>query len=265
MRNRPRNTVIAALVVSASLLGAACSSSSNSDTTAAPVADTTAAADTSVAVAVETTAASATTAAPATTAAVDTTAATAAETTVAPVTTAASATTRSAVARAGAADTLGAFGPGCADVPTSGPGSFAAMAKVPAATAASNNPALSSFGAALTAAGLGDTLNGPGPFTIFAPSNDAFTKIGQATLDKLLADPKGDLTKILNYHVIPGTALKASELLTAGTEATVQGGEVTIDGSGADITLNGLAKVVCGDVVVGNGIVHIVDTVLMPG
>ena len=81
------------------------------------------------------------------------------------------------------------FGPGCAAVPTSGAGSFAGMAQDPAATAASNNPALSTLVAAVTAAKLVDTLNGPGPFTIFAPTNEAFAKIPKATLDTLLADP----------------------------------------------------------------------------
>ena len=74
------------------------------------------------------------------------------------------------------------FGPGCAAVPTSGAGSFEGMADDPAATAASNNPALSTLVSAVTAAGLGDTLNGAGPFTIFAPTNDAFAKIPAATL-----------------------------------------------------------------------------------
>ena len=73
------------------------------------------------------------------------------------------------------------FGAGCAAVPTDGAGSFDGMAQDPAATAASNNPALSTLVAAVTAADLGDTLNGPGPFTIFAPSNDAFA-----------GDPAGD-------------------------------------------------------------------------
>ena len=120
------------------------------------------------------------------------------------------------------------FGPGCAAVPTSGAGSFAGMAQDPAATAASNNPALSTLVAAVTAAQLGDTLNGPGPYTIFAPSNEAFAKIPKATLDGLLADPSGDLTKILTYHVIAGKQLDAEQLADAGTEKTVNGADVTI-------------------------------------
>lgn len=159
---------------------------------------------------------------------------------------------------------MGAFGAACSAVPADGAGSFAGMAKAPAATAASANPLLSTLVAAVTAAGLGDTLNGPGPFTIFAPTNDAFAKIDKATLDKLLADPKGDLTKILTFHVIPGKAIKAADLLKDGSEMTVQGSNVKITGSGQDLTVNGNAKVICGDVPVANGIVHIVDTVLLP-
>jgi uncharacterized surface protein with fasciclin (FAS1) repeats len=144
------------------------------------------------------------------------------------------------------------FGPGCAAVPTSGAGSFSGMAADPAATAASNNPALSTLVKAVTAAGLGDTLNGAGPFTIFAPTNDAFAKIPAATLNSVLADPSGALTKILTYHVI------------AGTEKTVEGSEVKIAKSGDTIEINGTSAVVCGNVKVGNGTVQIIDTVLMP-
>ena len=137
---------------------------------------------------------------------------------------------------------MGAFGAACSAVPADGPGSFKGMAEAPAATAASANPLLSTLVAAVTAAGLGDTLNGPGPFTIFAPTNDAFAKIDKDTLAKLLADPTGDLTKILTFHVVPGKALKAAQ----------------------DVTINGTSKVLCGDVPVANGIVHVIDTVLTP-
>lgn len=156
------------------------------------------------------------------------------------------------------------FGAGCAAVPTDGAGSFEGMAQDPAATAASNNPALSTLVAAVTAAGLGDTLNGPGPFTIFAPSNDAFAAIPQETLDALLADPTGDLTSILTYHVIAGKQLDAQQLADAGTETTVNGADVTIAASGDTIEINGQSAVVCGNVETANGAVHIIDTVLMP-
>lgn len=156
------------------------------------------------------------------------------------------------------------FGPGCAAVPTSGAGSFSGMASDPAATAASNNPALSTLVSAVTAAGLGDTLNGEGPFTIFAPTNDAFAKIPAATLNSVLADPTGALTKILTYHVIAGQSLNAQQLADAGTEKTVEGSEVKIAAAGDTIEINGTSAVVCGNVKVGNGTVQIIDTVLMP-
>lgn len=156
------------------------------------------------------------------------------------------------------------FGPGCAAVPADGAGSFAGMAEDPAATAASNNPALSTLVTAVKAAGLVDTLNGPGPFTIFAPTNDAFAKLDPAALTSAMADPKGALSKILTFHVISGKAMSAAELLTAATATSVQGGAVTFAGSGQEVTVNGSAKIVCGDVKVGNGVVHIIDSVLMP-
>ena len=138
------------------------------------------------------------------------------------------------------------------------------MAKDPAATAASNNPALSTLVSTVKAAGLVDTLNGAGPFTIFAPSNDAFAKIDKATVDKLLADPKGDLTKILTYHVVAGKKMNAEDLATAGKVKTVNGGELTIAKTGETITVNGTSAVVCGNVQTANGTVFIIDTVLMP-
>ena len=156
------------------------------------------------------------------------------------------------------------FGPGCAAVPTSGAGSFSGMASDPAATAASNNPALSTLVSAVKAAGLVDTLNGQGPFTIFAPTNDAFAKIPAATLNSVMADPTGALTKILTYHVISGKSLNAQELADAGTEKTVEGGDVKIAKAGDTININGTSAVVCGNVKVGNGTVQIIDTVLMP-
>jgi transforming growth factor-beta-induced protein len=156
------------------------------------------------------------------------------------------------------------FGPGCAAVPKDGAGSFSGMAKDPSATAASNNPALSTLVSTVKAAGLVDTLNGAGPFTIFAPSNDAFAKIDKATVEKLLADPKGDLTKILTYHVIAGKKMNADQLATAGKVKTVNGGELTIAKTGDTITVNGTSAVVCGNVQTANGTVFIIDTVLMP-
>jgi len=178
-----------------------------------------------------------------------------------PATTAAATATTTAMAAP--SGSMATFGSACADVPATGAGSFDGMSKDPAATAASNNPVLSTLVAAVKAAGLVDTLNGPGPFTIFAPSNDAFGKIDKATIDKLLADPTGDLTKILTYHVIAGQQLDADALVKAGSEKTVNGADVTITKSGSDYMVDG-AKVICGNIQTANATVFIIDSVLQP-
>ncbi len=96
------------------------------------------------------------------------------------------------------------FGTACADVPADGAGSFAGMAGDPVATAASNNPVLSTLVTAVTAAGLGDTLNTAEDITVFAPTNDAFAAVPAETMDAAMADPTGLLTTVLTYHVVPG-------------------------------------------------------------
>ncbi|GIG59400.1 lipoprotein [Longispora fulva] len=156
----------------------------------------------------------------------------------------------------------GPFGAACTAVPKDGAGSFDGMAKDPVATAASNNPVLSTLVAAVKAAGLVDTLNGAKGITVFAPTNDAFAKIPKADLDAVLAD-KDKLTKILTYHVV-GQTVTPSQLGTAGPFKTLQGGTVAASGSGADYMVGGTAKVVCGNVQTANATVYIIDTVLMP-
>ncbi|MEV7559393.1 fasciclin domain-containing protein [Streptomyces sp. NPDC089795] len=153
------------------------------------------------------------------------------------------------------------FGPACALVPKSGAGSFDGMAQDPVATAASNNPALSTLVAAVKKAGLVDTLNNAQDITVFAPTNDAFAKIPKADLDKVLAD-KEALTALLTYHVV-GEKLTPTQL-AGGSFQTLQKGMITTKGSGTSYTVNNSAKVVCGDVPTANATVHIVDTVLMP-
>ena len=165
-------------------------------------------------------------------------------------------------ANSGSGASTAPSGPACSAVPADGAGSFAGMAADPAATAASNNPVLSTLVAAVTAAGLGDTLNGPGPFTIFAPTNDAFAKIPAADLDAVLAD-KATLTKILTLHVVSGK-MSAADLAKAGKATTVEGQEITFSGDASSLQVNGQAAVVCGDVQVANATVHIIDSVLMP-
>ncbi|MFF0287354.1 fasciclin domain-containing protein [Streptomyces sp. NPDC005262] len=153
------------------------------------------------------------------------------------------------------------FGPGCSSVPKDGAGSFAGMAKDPVATAASHNPALSTLIAAVKKAGLVDTLNNAENITVFAPTDDAFAKIPQADLDKLLAD-KEQLTKVLTYHVV-GRKL-APQQLDKGSFATLAKSELTTSGSDMAYTVNDSSKVVCGNVPTANATVYIVDTVLMP-
>jgi uncharacterized surface protein with fasciclin (FAS1) repeats len=161
-----------------------------------------------------------------------------------------------------AAMTDGEFGPGCSAVPSdpSNPGSFEAMAQVPVATAASGNPLLSTLVAAVGAAGLGDSLNSAQDITVFAPTNDAFSKIPAADLQAVLAD-NAQLTKILTYHVVPGR-LSPADL--AGTHATLEGSDLTVTGSGTDFKVNDTAAVICGNVQTSNATVYIIDTVLMP-
>ncbi len=153
------------------------------------------------------------------------------------------------------------FGPGCADVPASGAGSFDGMAQEPVATAASSNPLLSTLVTAVGEAGLVDTLNSAEDITVFAPSNDAFAAMDQATLKKAMKDPKGLLSTVLTYHVVEGKLAPAD---LAGTHKSLQGGEVTVEGSGEDFTVDGNAKVVCGNVQTANATVYIIDQVLMP-
>jgi len=152
------------------------------------------------------------------------------------------------------------FGPGCSAVPTSGSGSFEGMATDPVATAASHNPLLSTLVSAVTKAGLVDTLNSAQGITVFAPTNDAFSKVPAATLNKAMADPKGLLTKVLTNHVVQGR-LTPDQL--AGTHTTLAGTSITVSGSGQDFTVDG-AKVVCGDVQTANATVYIIDGVLLP-
>jgi uncharacterized surface protein with fasciclin (FAS1) repeats len=173
-----------------------------------------------------------------------------------------SAAPTTAAASSAAPMTQTQFGAGCAAVPTdpADPGSFAAMAKVPVATAASGNPVLSTLVTAVKKANLVDSLNTAAGLTVFAPTNDAFAKIPKADLDKVLADDK-TLTSVLTYHVVP-RKLMPEQL--AGTHKTLQGGEVTVSGSGTTFTVDGKAMVVCGNVQTANAVVYIVDTVLMP-
>ncbi|MFG3102100.1 fasciclin domain-containing protein [Streptomyces sp. NPDC048182] len=153
------------------------------------------------------------------------------------------------------------FGPACSSVPKSGSGSFDGMAQDPVATAASNNPALSTLVTAVKKAGLVDTLNNAQNITVFAPTNDAFAKIPKADLDKVLND-KAMLTKVLTYHVV-GQKLTPSDLEN-GSFDTLEKSKLTTSGSDESYTVNDSAKVVCGNVKTANANVYIIDSVLMP-
>lgn len=157
-------------------------------------------------------------------------------------------------------------GAGCAGyaaaVPT-GAGSVEGMALDPVATAASNNPLLTTLVAAVSGkvnpqVNLVNTLNN-GEFTVFAPVDDAFAKIDAATMTKLTTD-SALLTGILTYHVVPGQ-LSPSEVV--GTHATANGATLTVTGSGDNLKVNG-ATVICGGVKTKNATVYLIDSVLTP-
>jgi uncharacterized surface protein with fasciclin (FAS1) repeats len=159
------------------------------------------------------------------------------------------------------------FGAGCSAVPTEGEGSFTGMTDDPVATAASNNPALSTLVQAVTAADLVDTLNTTDDITVLAPANPAFEAVPADALNGLLADVP-QLTTVLTHHVIPGR-LTPEQL--AGTHTTVNNDEVTIEGSGENFTIAmdgtvvGMqASVICGNVQTANATVYIIDQVLKP-
>ena len=135
---------------------------------------------------------------------------------------------------------------------------FSAQAKdiVDTAVAAGNFKTLVT---ALQAAGLVDTLKGKGPFTVFAPTDEAFAKVPKADLDALLKD-KAKLTAVLTYHVVSGKVM--SKDIKPGKVKTVQGSDLTIATAGG-VTVDA-AKVTTADIAADNGVIHVVDTVLMP-
>lgn len=135
---------------------------------------------------------------------------------------------------------------------------FSAQAKdiVDTAVAAGSFKTLAT---ALTAAGLVDTLKGKGPFTVFAPTDEAFAKVPKADLDALLKD-KAKLTSVLTYHVVAGKVMAAD--VKAGKVKTVQGSELTVTTMGGVKVDN--ANVVKTDIVADNGVIHVIDSVVIP-
>ena len=117
--------------------------------------------------------------------------------------------------------------------------------------------------AAVTAAGLAETLSGAGPFTVFAPTNEAFAKLPAGTVDNLLKpEMKTDLTSVLTYHVVPG-AIKAADLKDGQQLKTVQGKELTVSIKDGKVMIDG-ATVTIADVISSNGVTHVIDAVVLP-
>ena len=155
------------------------------------------------------------------------------------------------------------FGPGCSAIPQDGKGSFNGMVTDPVATAASNNPLLTTLVAAVTAVpGLADTLNAAPALTVFAPTDDAFAKIPEKDLNAVLAD-QATLSAILSHHVV-GEQVGPDQL--AGEHETLNGDTITIEGDAeAGFTVDGAtANVICGNIPTKNATVYVIDSVLMP-
>jgi uncharacterized surface protein with fasciclin (FAS1) repeats len=115
--------------------------------------------------------------------------------------------------------------------------------------------------AALQAAGLIETLKGPGPFTVFAPTDAAFAKLPAGAVDALLKD-KAKLTSVLTYHVVAGR-VTAAEVMKMKSATTVQGGSLAIAATGGGVTVDGV-RVIKTDIQTSNGVIHVIDAVLMP-
>lgn len=129
---------------------------------------------------------------------------------------------------------------------------------------AASNGNFNTLVAAVQAAGLEDTLRSEGPFTVFAPTDAAFAALPAGTVEDLLKpENKDQLVSILTYHVLPG-AVKASDVIGAETHVdTVNGQSVTVDGTGDTVTVNN-ATVTATDIEASNGVIHVIDTVLLP-
>ncbi|MGR5118298.1 fasciclin domain-containing protein [Vibrio astriarenae] len=137
------------------------------------------------------------------------------------------------------------------------------MKKMDIVDTAAQNGSFTTLVAAVKAAGLVETLKGEGPFTVLAPTDDAFAALPEGTIDMLLMpENKDKLIAILTYHVIPAKAM-AEDVVKLTTAATVQGQDVMITVNGDSVMVND-ATVVATDVVASNGVIHVIDKVLMP-
>lgn len=129
---------------------------------------------------------------------------------------------------------------------------------------AAGNPDFSTLVAAINAAGLGETLAGEGPYTVFAPTNEAFAALPEGTLDTLLLpENKDQLVSILTYHVVPGRVMSSDLAGTTAEPATVNGATVMIDATG-DSVMVGDATVTTADIEASNGVIHVIDQVILP-
>ena len=126
-----------------------------------------------------------------------------------------------------------------------------------------NNENFSTLVAAVKAAGLAETLSGSGPFTVFAPTNAAFEKLPAGTVEKLLKpENKGQLVKVLTYHVVPGKVM-AKDVVKLNKATTVEGSDVAIAVSGGTVTVDN-AEVIKTDINSSNGVIHVIDAVILP-
>ena len=129
---------------------------------------------------------------------------------------------------------------------------------------AASNPDFSTLVTAVKAAGLVDTLKGPGPFTVFAPTNEAFAKLPKGTVETLLKpENKAKLVAVLTYHVVPGKVTSADLAGKRLALATVEGQKVHIDARHGMVKVNG-ATVTQADIMASNGVIHVIDKVLLP-
>lgn len=127
---------------------------------------------------------------------------------------------------------------------------------------ASGNPDFSTLVAAVGAAGLVETLSGEGPFTVFAPTNDAFAALPAGLVDKLLLPENKDvLTQILTYHVVSGAVMAAD--VVAGDVPSVEGSNIAVTTNDGGVQVNG-ANVTTADIVASNGVIHVIDAVILP-
>lgn len=180
---------------------------------------------------------------------------------------AAAAPTSAPAASDGVTEISDIFGPACNMVPTEGPGSAAGMVDDPVATAASNNPLLTTLTTAVgKVPGLGDTLNKAPAITVYAPFNGAFAEIPAADLEALLGKPD-ELGALLKYHVV-GKRYDAAEIVKLGKTTELAGGDVTVGGTATAPTLTSSggtkATVLCGNIPTSNATVFVIDKVLMP-